>query len=164
MQFFTSPFSFCHFLASSCKRETNGGMKWSMSLKSSVSSPQPLDFSHLITRHKTRFRPSLEYWSYVWGGASLSTLSLHDKVQSKALRLVNNPNLTEYLQPLSYRRLVPNLSIFYRYFHGHCSHEIRDVTVFLLPSEAFQELQKLHLISNHLQVSLPNPRTLSHKS
>ena len=31
------------------------------------------------------------------------------------------------LQPLSHRRSVGDLSIFYRYFNGHCSQEIRDI-------------------------------------
>ena len=42
-------------------------------------------------------------------------------------RLVQNPNLTNSFQPLFHRRLVGDLSIFYRYFHGHCSQEIRDI-------------------------------------
>ena len=61
------------------------------------------------------------------GWYSKSTLCLLDKVQSKATRLINNPNLTKSLQPLSHRRIVGDLSIFYRYFHGHCSQEIREI-------------------------------------
>ena len=84
--------------------------------------------SHLLSIYKSQIRPSLEYCSHVWGGAPKSTLCLLDKVQSKAIRLVNNPNLTKSLQTLSRRRrLVGDLSIFYRYFHGHCSQEIREI-------------------------------------
>ena len=79
--------------------------------------------SHLLSIYKTQIRLSLEYCSHVWGGA----LCLLDKVQSKAIRLINNPNLTKSLQPLSHRRLVGDLSIFYRYNNGHCSQEIRDI-------------------------------------
>ena len=46
---------------------------------------------------------------------------------SQVIRLINNPNLTKSLQPLSHRRLVGDLSIYYRYFNGHCSQEIRDI-------------------------------------
>ena len=81
--------------------------------------------SHLLTIYKSQIRPSLEYCSHVWSGAPKSTLCLLDKVQSKAIRLINNPNLTKYLQPLSRRRLVGDLSIFYSYFHGYSSQEIR---------------------------------------
>ena len=83
--------------------------------------------SHLLSIYKSQIRPSLEYCSHVWGGAPKSTLCLLDKVQSKAIRLINNPNLTKSLQPLSHRRLVGDLSIYDRYFNGHCSQEIRDI-------------------------------------
>ena len=71
--------------------------------------------SHLLSIYKSQIRPSLEYCSHVWGGAPKSTLCILDKVQSKAIRLNNNPNLTKLLQLLSHRRLVGDLSIFYRY-------------------------------------------------
>ena len=83
--------------------------------------------SHLLTIYKSQICPSLEYSSHVWGGAPKSALCLLDKVQSKAIRLINDPNLTKSLQPLSHHRLVGDLSIFYRYFDGHCSQEIRDI-------------------------------------
>ena len=51
--------------------------------------------SHLLSIYKSQIRPSLEYCSHVWGGAPKSTLCLLDKVQSKAIRLINNPNLTK---------------------------------------------------------------------
>ena len=54
-------------------------------------------------------------------------LGLLDKVQSKAICLINNPNLTKSLQPLACCCLVGDLSIFYRYFHRHCSQEIRKI-------------------------------------
>ena len=62
--------------------------------------------SHLLSIYKSQICPSLEYCSHVWGGAPKSTLCLLDKVQSKAIRLINNPNLAKSLQPLSHRRLV----------------------------------------------------------
>ena len=135
-----------------------------MHLKSSVSSPRPAGFfssSHLITIHKSQIFPSLEYCSHVWGGAPKSTLCLLDKVQSKAIRLINNPNLTKSLQPLSHRRLVGDLSIYYRYFNGHCSQEIRDIIP--VPLRRVRTTRS-SAHSHPFQVSLPNPRTLSHKS
>ena len=117
--------------------------------------------SHLLSIYKSQIRPSLEYCSHVWGGAPKSTLCLLDKVQSKAIRLINNPNLTKSLQPLSHRRLVGDLSIYYRYFNGHCSQEIRDIIP--VPLRRVRTTRS----STHphpFQVSLPNPQTLSHKS
>ena len=83
--------------------------------------------SQILTIYKSQIRPSLENCSHVWGGAPKSSLHLLDRVQSKAIRLINNLNLTNSLQSLSHRRLVADLSIFYRYFHGHCSQEIKNI-------------------------------------
>ena len=86
---------------------------------------------------------------------------LLDKVQSKAIRLINNPNLTKSLQPLSHRRLVGDLSIYYRYFNGHCSQEIRDIIP--VPLRRVRTTRS-STHSHPFQVSLPTSRTLSHKS
>ena len=102
---------------------------------------------------------SLDYCSHVWGGAPKSSLCLLDKFQSKAIRLINNPNLTKSLQPLSHLRLVGDLSIFYRCFHGHCSQEIRDDIH--VPLRRIRNRRLTHTLS---QFPLPNPQTLSHKS
>ena len=117
--------------------------------------------SHLLTIYKSQIRPSLEYCSHVWGGAPKSTLSLLEKFQFKAIRLINNPNLIKSLQPLSHRRLVGDLSIFYKYFHRHCSQEIREIIP--VPLRRVRTTRS-STHSHPFQVSLPNPRTLSHKS
>ena len=93
--------------------------------------------------------------------APKSTLCLLDKVQAKAIHLINNPNLTKSLQPLSHRRLVGDLSIYYIYFNGHCSQEIRDIIP--VPLRRVRTTRS-STHSHPFQVSLPNPRTLSHKS
>ena len=103
--------------------------------------------SHLLSIYKSQIRPSLEYCSHVWGGAEKSPLCLLDKVQSKAIRLINNPNLTKSLQPLSHRRLVGDLSIFYRYFNGPCSQEIRETIHVPLRLSEPPEAQLIHTLS-----------------
>ena len=80
---------------------------------------------------------------------------------SEAIRLINNPNLNKSHQPLSHRRLVGDLSIYYRYFNGHCSQEIRDIIP--VPLRRVRTTRS-STHSHPFQVSLPNPRTLSHKS
>ena len=117
--------------------------------------------SQLLTICKSQIRPSLEYCSDVWGGAPKSSLNLLDRVQSKATRLITNPNLTNSLQSLSHCRLVADLSIFYRYFHGHCSQEINNI----IP-DAMKRVRttRISTHSHPFQVMLPNPQTLAHKS
>ena len=117
--------------------------------------------SHLLSIYKSQIRPSLEYCSCVWGGAPKSTLCLQGNVQSKAICLINNPNLTKWFQPLSHRPLVGDLSTFYRYFHGHCSQEIKEI----IPVPLMCVRTTRNATHSHpFQVSLPNPQTLSHKS
>ena len=72
-------------------------------------------------------------------------------------RILISPNLSK----ISHRRLVGDLSIFYRYFHGHCSPEIRDIIT--VPLRCVRTTRS-STHSRRFQVSLPNPRTLSHKS
>ena len=84
-----------------------------------------------------------------------------DKVQSKAVRLINHPNLTNSLQSLSHRRIVADLSICFRYFHGHCSQEIKNI----IPDPVRRVRTTRSSTHSHpFQVTLPNPRALAHKS
>ena len=117
--------------------------------------------SQLLTIYKSQIRPSLEYSSHVWGGSSKSSLHLLDRVQSKAIHLINNPNHTNSVQSLSHRRLVADLSIFYRYFHGHCSQEIKNI----IPDPVRRvRTTRNSRYSHPFKVTLPNPQTLAHKS
>ena len=65
--------------------------------------------SHLLTIYKSKIGPSLENCSQVWDGAPKSSLCLLEKVQSKAIHLIQNPNFTKSLQPLSHRRFVGDI-------------------------------------------------------
>ena len=50
---------------------------------------------------------------------------------------------------------------FYRYFHGHCSQEIKNI----IPDPVRRvRTTRSSTYSHPFQVTLPNPRTLSHKS
>ena len=65
---------------------------------------------------------ALEYCSHIRGSSPYT--SLLDRVESKAIRLISDPSLTSTLDPLSLRRKVASLSLFYRYYFGHCSDEL----------------------------------------
>ena len=112
--------------------------------------------SQLLTIYKSQIRP---FWSTArmsGGGAPKSSLNLLDRVQSKVIRFINNPSLTNSLQSLSHRRLVADLSIFF-YFHGHCSQEIRNI----IPDPMRHVRTTRSSTHSHLfQVTIPNPRTL----
>nr|CAH7740782.1 unnamed protein product [Callosobruchus chinensis] len=65
-------------------------------------------------------RTYLEYCSHIWGAAAPTTLSVLDAVQRRAIRLIGDPALTCHLQPISHRRTVGDLSLFYRHSNGFC--------------------------------------------
>ena len=58
------------------------------------------------------------------GVLPLICISLLDSIESKAIRLIGDPSLTSTLDPLSLRRKVASLSLFYRYYFGHCSDDL----------------------------------------
>nr|CAH7759564.1 unnamed protein product [Callosobruchus chinensis] len=80
--------------------------------------------SNLLTLYKAQIRPSLEHCSHIWGAAASTILSILDAVQRRAIRLIGDPALTCRLQPLSHRRAVGDLSLFYRYSNGFCSSKL----------------------------------------
>nr|CAH7757323.1 unnamed protein product [Callosobruchus chinensis] len=45
----------------------------------------------------------------------------------RAIQLIGDPALTCHLQPLSHRRAVGDLSLFYRYSNGYCSSEMTSI-------------------------------------
>nr|CAH7740153.1 unnamed protein product [Callosobruchus chinensis] len=83
--------------------------------------------SNLPTLYKAQIRPSLGYCSHIWGAAAPTTLSILDAVQRRAIRLIGDLALTCHLQPLSHRRAVGDLSLFYRYSNGFCSSELTSI-------------------------------------
>merc|ERR1712002_1268562 len=60
--------------------------------------------------------------SHIWGGSPAA--SLLDRVESKAIRRINDPSFTSSLDSLSLRRKGASLSLFYRYYFGRCSLEL----------------------------------------
>ena len=73
--------------------------------------------------YKSTIRPCMECCCHLWAGAPACHLDLLDRVQKRICHLVG-PALASSLQPLSHRRDVASLSLFYRYYHGKCSREL----------------------------------------
>nr|CAH7756976.1 unnamed protein product [Callosobruchus chinensis] len=82
--------------------------------------------SNLLTLYKAQIRRS-QYCSHIWRAAAFTTLSILDAVQRRAIRVIGDPALTCRLQPLSHRRVVGDLSLFYRYSNGFCSSELTSI-------------------------------------
>ncbi|XP_065668128.1 uncharacterized protein LOC136088359 [Hydra vulgaris] len=86
----------------------------------------PYRARHILTSdsilylYKSQIQPCMEYCCHIWGGSSNDALSLLYKVQKRTINIVG-PALAANLQPLSHRRNVASLSLFYKYYHDHCS-------------------------------------------
>src|SRR5277367_1088627 len=63
----------------------------------------------------------MKYCSHVWGGSSVTYLL--DRIQLKAIRLINSPDLTNRLDSLSAPR-CSLLAVFYRCINDDCSSEL----------------------------------------
>ena len=72
---------------------------------------------------KSAMRPCMEYCCHVWAGAPSCYLELLNKLQKRICRTVG-PSLAASLEPLTHRRNVTSLSLFYRYYFGRCSSEL----------------------------------------
>ena len=65
----------------------------------------------------------MEYCCHLWAGAPAHLLNLLNRIQNCVSNMIG-PQLSLKLQSLSHRRDVASLSLFYKYFHGHCSEEL----------------------------------------
>ena len=76
--------------------------------------------------YKSMIRPCMEYCCHLWAGAPQRYLDAFDRIQRRISRAVG-PELSSSLQPLSHRRNVASLSLFYRYYFGRCSDELAEL-------------------------------------
>ena len=109
--------------------------------------------SQLYQLYKGLIRPCVEYCSHIWGGSYYTFLL--DRVESKAKRLINCPELTDGLDSLSLRRNVGALSLYYRYYNGQCS---RELAACIPPPLRRLRLTRGALSSHEFSVTINNPR------
>ena len=68
----------------------------------------------------------MEYCCNDWASDPSCYLELLDKLQKRICRNVG-PSLAASLEPLTHRRNVTSLSLFYRYYFGRCSSELAEL-------------------------------------
>src|ERR1700755_81635 len=95
----------------------------------------------------------MEYASRIWGGSTHTALL--EKVESRDFCLINSPALINYLQSLSARQIVASLSLYYRYYNGHCSFELSRR---ILPPLRRVRETRLSTQSHPFSVKLSDPR------
>ena len=60
-------------------------------------------------------------------GASKHSLATLDAIQKRAIKLIGDPALTNSLDSLAHRTTISALSLYYRYYHGVCSVELKSI-------------------------------------
>lgn len=116
--------------------------------------------SDLLIIYTTYIRPRMEYNSHIWAGAPKSSLELLDRIQKRAKVLIGDNSITSTLAPLEHRRNVGCVTLFYRYFNGMCSSEIRE----LVPNiKIFARSTRLAGGSHRFTVDLPVVRTTHYR-
>lgn len=104
--------------------------------------------------YKAFIRPVLEYNSHLWAGAPISSLKIVDSIQKRAIRILCCSDSD--IQSLDHRRTVGCLSLFYRYYHGHCSQELFN----LMPDNANLDPRlRSSLMANRFAVTIERSRT-----
>ncbi|XP_065665700.1 uncharacterized protein LOC136087122 [Hydra vulgaris] len=98
----------------------------------------------ILYLYKSLIHHCMEYCCHIWGGSSNNALSLLDKVQKRIVNIVG-PALAANLQPLSHRRDVAFLTLFYKYYNGRCSKELAS----LVPSTKIYSCVTRHSIKSH---------------
>ena len=73
--------------------------------------------------YKSTVPPCMEYCCHVLAGVPSCYLELLDQLQKQICRTVD-PSLAASLEPLTHRRSVASLSLFYRCCSGRCSSEL----------------------------------------
>ena len=108
-----------------------------------------LSMTFLSIRHVT------EYCCHIWAGALACHLSLLDGIQRRIANLVGH-DLVSSLEPLSLRRSVASLSLFYRYYNGRCS---KGLSLVVPPNRTFGRTTRFSAHSHPYTVSVPNTNT-----
>ena len=97
--------------------------------------------------YKSIICPNMEYCCHVWAGSPSCYLELLDKLQKRICRTVG-PLLAASLEPLTQRRNVASLSLFYRYYFGRWSSELTQLVPLLYsPGRSAHFSDRLHEFS-----------------
>ena len=83
--------------------------------------------NQLLTIYNSHIRSQMEYCSPLWGGCCQTALNRLNRLQNRAIQLIDNSVVTDGMPSLAVRRSVSTLSLLYRYFHHDCSDELHSM-------------------------------------
>ena len=101
--------------------------------------------AHRLQLYKAQVRPHMEYCSHLWAGAPQYQLLPFDRLQRRAVRIIDDSRLTDRLDPLALRRDVGSLCVFYRIYNGECSEELFGI----IPAAEFHSRTARHRLNYH---------------
>jgi len=110
--------------------------------------------------YKSTIRACMEYCCHIWCGASATSLDTLDRIQRRIRYLVGD-ELFSKLQPLSHRRNVASLALFYRYFNGHCSDELASLIPDRYPVSYYNRKYRSDFNTNAVYLPRRNTSTYS---
>ena len=88
--------------------------------------------------------------------ASRHSLATLDAIQKRAIKLIGDPALTNSLNSLAHRRIISALFLYYKYYHGVCSDELKSI----IHSKAlFIRNKRFSKAQNHFSVKMNKNRT-----
>ena len=131
-----------------------------MKVGSLIRSRKFLSRESILYLYKSTIRPSMEYCCHLWSGAPAIYLGLLDRIQHRICVIIGE-ELSSKLDSLEHRRNVASLSLFYKYFHGHCSRDLSD----LVPSvKSFARSTRLASASHPFTVEIPHGKVFYSRS
>ena len=95
------------------------------------------------------------------GWSALAIIYLYYIVCRSVLLILVGEELGLSLQPLSHRRSITSLCLFYRYFHGKCATSVSDLVP---PVRVFERETRLSACSHLYTLALPRCRTKSYSN
>ena len=114
----------------------------------------------MLYLYKSTIRPVMEYCCHIWAGAPACHWSLLDGIQRHIANLVRH-DLASSLEPLSLRRSVASLSLFYRYCNGRCS---KGLSLVVPPNRTFGRTTRFSAHSHFHTVSVSKANTWRYSS
>ncbi|KAG0714247.1 hypothetical protein GWK47_001664 [Chionoecetes opilio] len=128
-----------------------------------------LDGRGLEILYKAQVRSSLEYACLAWGGAANKHLALLDKVQARAVRIIENNNAGQepHLTTLRHRRDVAGLTVVFkvqvkRLWQPYRLAPVTIRAVALAPGQGFRERPCVVLSGIATRVEMPLSPLLAH--
>ena len=116
-----------------------------------------LDSRGIMTLYKAQIRSQMEYSSLAWSSCSPSLLTRLDKIERRALRLIQDDPMSPHLDSLEHRRDVGSLTV----FHKAQVQQVAHLDSLRLPPHTGQRSTRTAL-SSRLLVEVPRSRSSQH--